>query len=126
MTYRRIQDIYLTRNVSVRQGPIQRYFGIADVLVETAGGGSGTGQGEGGSSVGHHGLLEGIDNAEEVRNLILAKWRVSADSGLGDSPQRNLPSVGARSHYSGSGFTPSEVSLLAEIRDLAVRLSASK
>ena len=34
------------QNVEVRQGPVQRFFGIADVIVQTAGGG-GAGHGEG-------------------------------------------------------------------------------
>ena len=44
ITYENIQ------NVSVKQGPVQRYFGIADVMVETAGGG-GAAQGGEGSTV---------------------------------------------------------------------------
>lgn len=120
ITYDNIQ------NVSVRQGPVQRFYGIADVLVETAGGGASTGQGEGGTVVGHHGLLEGIDNAQEVRNLILAKWRLSADSGLGDRAQQNFPSVGSHKNRSGHGFSHSEILLLEQIRDVAIQLTATK
>ena len=34
------------QNVEVRQGPLQRYFGIADVVVQTAGGGARHSKGE--------------------------------------------------------------------------------
>ena len=34
------------QNVEVRQGPLQRYFGIADVIVQTAGGGARHSKGE--------------------------------------------------------------------------------
>ena len=62
------------QNVEVRQGPLQRYFGIADVLVTTAGGGVAShGKGAQSSSLGAHvGLLQGLDDAEAVRNQILA------------------------------------------------------
>jgi len=37
------------QNVEVRQGPLQRYFGIADVVVQTAGGGGAAHHGKGAS-----------------------------------------------------------------------------
>ncbi len=59
ITYENIQ------NVSVRQGPLQRYYGISDLVVQTAGGGGAGPHGE--QNLGSHlGLLEGIDNAEDV------------------------------------------------------------
>ena len=114
ITYDNIQ------NVSIRQGPVQRYFGISDVLVETAGGGASSGKGEGVSTTGHSGLLEGIGNAEEVRNLILAKWRSTRTSGLGDDPHQEDP----QSNTSRSPvFDAAQLRLLEEIRDLAVQLA---
>ena len=61
------------QNVEVRQGPLQRYFGIADVLVTTAGGGVAShGKGAQASTLGAHvGLLQGLDDADAVRNQIL-------------------------------------------------------
>jgi membrane protein YdbS with pleckstrin-like domain len=110
ITYENIQ------NVSIRQGPIQRYFGFSDVLVETAGGGAAAGSSEGATVAGHHGLLEGIGNAEEVRNLILAKWQSSKTSGLGDDLLGGSPSEAA-------AFDRPQITLLEEIRDLAVELA---
>ncbi len=105
ITYENIQ------NVSVRQGPIQRAFGISDLVVQTAGGGGAVG-GHGEQNLsGHMGLLEGIDNAEEVRELIMDKWRAAKSAGLGDEGHRPALSSAA------------ELEVLAQIRDLAVQLS---
>ncbi len=109
ITYENIQ------NVSIRQGPVQRHFGIADVLVETAGGGAVSEGKEGGSVLGHSGLLEGIGNAQEVRGLILAKWQASRSSGLGDEPHREPIA-------SGSGLMK-HVDLIEQIRDLTQSLA---
>jgi membrane protein YdbS with pleckstrin-like domain len=114
ITYDNIQ------NVSIRQGPLQRYFGIANVLVETAGGGSASGHGESAGTAGHHGLLEGIGNAEDIRNLILAKWKSSRTAGLGDDDSESCsPDV----RPAGGEFSPAQLRLLEEIRDLAVALA---
>ena len=119
ITYDNIQ------NVSVRQGPVQRLFSIADVVVETAGGGTSAGHGEGATVAGHHGLLEGIDNAEEVRNLILAKWRNSTCTGLGDDAPQLARASGNRVNPVAAEFSMAEISLLEQIRDLAVKLADS-
>jgi membrane protein YdbS with pleckstrin-like domain len=113
ITYDNIQ------NVSIRQGPVQRHFGISDVLVETAGGGASTGKGEGASVLGHSGLLEGIGNAEEVRDLIMSKWQESKSSGLGD----DLPHEIQRQPAAPAGFSAAQTQLLEEIRELAVSLT---
>jgi len=88
----RVREMTLTfanvQNISIRQGPLQRLLGIADVVVRTAGGGSGgeqhggDGQGRGASM--HTGTLRAVDNAESVRDLILDRLRRFRDSGLGD------------------------------------------
>src|SRR6056297_569668 len=56
------------QNVSTRQGPLQRFLGIADVIVETAGGGGGGSQGLPGSS--HLGRIEGVADAAAIRDKI--------------------------------------------------------
>jgi membrane protein YdbS with pleckstrin-like domain len=121
ITYENIQ------NVSVRQGPLQRYFGISDVVVETAGGGGAAGaHGEGGASVGHFGLLEGIDNATEVRDLIMAKWRTSRSAGVGDDPLRVshdvIEATIVRADQT-AGWNEEHVAILHSIRDLAANLA---
>ncbi len=117
ITYDNIQ------NVAIRQGPLQRYFGFSDVLVETAGGGAAVSTSEGASVAGHHGLLEGIGNAEEVRDLILAKWQSSRSSGLGDELHgANLPASKSPAAQPIAVFSQQHVELLEEIRDLSLQL----
>ncbi len=98
------------QNVSVRQGPLQRWFGIANVLVETAGGGGHSDKGEGLSAAfSHQGLVEGVADAQRVRNLILARWRQSHAAGLGDDASPHVPTA---SHWHSA-----HVAALKEIRD---------
>jgi uncharacterized membrane protein YdbT with pleckstrin-like domain len=74
------------QQISIRQGPLQRLLGIADVQVSTAGGGSGGSSGAHGQ-VGesmHEAYFRGVDNAEEIRAVIAERVRLHRDSGLGD------------------------------------------
>src|SRR5262245_59574295 len=58
------------QNVSVNSGPLERFFGIANITVDTPGGGQHGKESEGKNSAkSHQGLIEGIDNAEEIRDL---------------------------------------------------------
>lgn len=110
ITFENVQD------VSVRQGPVERCFGIAHVTVKTAGGGSD----EHGHAGGHFGLLQGLDNAHQVRDLILARIRASRSAGLGD--ERSMPALSPPA--SARGWTPEHLGTLREIRDLAVALGS--
>ncbi|MBX3356636.1 MAG: PH domain-containing protein [Phycisphaeraceae bacterium] len=82
-----IRELTLTfenvQNVRVVQGPLQRFFGLATVMVETAGGGSVQAQGQP-VKLGHHALIEGLTNAQEIRDLILARVTASRSAGIGD------------------------------------------
>ncbi len=101
------------QNVSISQGPLQRYFGIADVLVETAGGGDKRAQQQAGHAMGAHlGLIQGIANATEIRSQLMARVGESLTSGLGDEDD-----LGRTRH---SGWTDEQVTVLREIRDLVV------
>ncbi|HUR28380.1 MAG TPA: PH domain-containing protein, partial [Planctomycetota bacterium] len=71
---------------AVMQGPIQRALGIADLQVETAGGGSHGGK-EHGTNL-HVAWFRGIDNAQEVKALIQERLRKLKDAGLGDHDDR--------------------------------------
>lgn len=66
------------QNISIVQGPIQKALNVADLLVQSAGGG-----GEQGQSL-HVGYFRGIAEAEKVRELILERLRRHRDAGLGD------------------------------------------
>jgi membrane protein YdbS with pleckstrin-like domain len=71
------------QNIGIRQGPVQRFLGIADVEVQTAGGGAAVPGETAGKSM-HLGYFHGVDNAEEIRDAILRRVRELQDSGLGD------------------------------------------
>lgn len=96
------------QNVAMRQGPLQRWFGIADLVVQSAGGGGATGPHGGVATGGHIGILEGLADASHVRGLILERARRSRGAGLGDEQSRAEKP---------RGLGPSHVSLLREIRD---------
>lgn len=108
-----VREITLTfanaQNVQVKQGPVQRIFGISDVLVETAGGGGG--KEEQGSDL-HRAVLRGVDNPEEIRDRILELLRRHRSAGLGDPDDHLDHSTALAPH------------LLAEILDEAKRLRA--
>jgi membrane protein YdbS with pleckstrin-like domain len=76
------------QNVRLSQGPVQRMLGFADLVVETAGGGGSHGgkQAAGGT---HLGVLEGVADAEAVKEIILTRVRASRSAGLGDEPARD-------------------------------------
>jgi len=117
-----IQETTITfenvQNVRVTQGPLQRHFGIANVIVETAGGSSG-GKHEN-AGTGHQGIIEGItqEDAARVRDMILAKLRVSATAGLGDEEHHLAAPGGA------TAWSPQHIGLLREIRDDLAKLNA--
>ncbi len=110
-----IQETTITfeniQNVQTRQGPLQRLFGISDVIVETAGGGASS---EGKSNTAHQGLIEGIENAGELRDAIREKIAASRTSGLGDDDDARRPSRRVQA----SGFQPQHVAVLREINQL--------
>ena len=99
------------QNVEIKQGPLQRYFGIADVHVDTAGGGGTEKNGKHGNLAlaGHRGLIEGVGDAARIRDLILSRLRHSKKAGLGD--ERSMPDQTL-------GWTTEHIELLREIRDL--------
>lgn len=98
------------QNVTVRQGPIQRHFGIADLVVQTAGGGASHGKDKK-HTPSHVGLLEGLADAPRIRDLILAKVRRSRGAGLGDEHPEHAPAVRGN-------WTPEHVAVLREIKEL--------
>lgn len=98
------------QNVTVNQGPLQRFFGIADVQVDTAGGGGqGHGKGQPGASSSHRGIIEGVADPQRIRDLILSRLRHSRTAGLGD--EHPEPVAAAR-------WSPAHIAALREIRDL--------
>lgn len=73
------------QNISVRQGPLQRLLGIADVEVRTAGGGEGGhGKQKPGLEPMHVAYFRGVDNANDIRDLLREAVSRHRDTGLGD------------------------------------------
>ncbi len=118
MTFSNIQ------NVAIRQGPVQRFFGISDLEVRTAGGGSSTGgndQQHGGAENLHLGYFKGVADAPEIRDAILTHLRHIRTAGLGDPDE---PAVAvARGNGSDSELLAAGEQLLSEARALRTRSS---
>jgi putative membrane protein len=93
LTYRRIQDIHLTRNI------VQRWLNLATVSVQTASG-----------SASAEMAIEGILEAEPLRDFLYAQMRGAR--GL-DHPTDAKPAA--------SGAGDEALVLLREIRDALVR-----
>ena len=77
MTFANIQAIRVNAN------PIERWLGLANVEVQSAGGGS-SHDAHGTPSSGHVAKFQGVDNAAVIRDLIVERLRVYRDSGLGE------------------------------------------
>ncbi len=104
------------QNVKVMQGPLQRWYGIADVVVETAGGGGSHSEQGGGFGM-HSGVIEGVADATAIRDSIMSRVRMTNTAGLGDESLEE--------HASPGGWSASHIAMLREIRDLANRATAS-
>ncbi len=82
------------QNISIKQGPLQRLLGIADVEVKTAGGGGESGDSHKKGAVAepmHVGYFRGVANAEEIRDLVREGVRRQRDAGLGDPDEVHTP-----------------------------------
>jgi len=108
-----VREITLTfanaQNVRITQGPLQRYFGFSNVEVDTAGGGGGHNESQGTSP--HRAALRGLDQAAQVRDLVLEQLRKHRTTGLGDPDD----------HVAGSHL-PFDPATLREIWDEARKL----
>lgn len=82
MTFANIQQI------NIAQGPLQRVLGIANLEVTSAGGGAAAAAGHRRS---HTGYFHGVNNASQIRDLILERLKRYRDSGLGDPDDHSSP-----------------------------------
>jgi putative membrane protein len=100
VTYRRIQDIHVTRNL------IERWMGLAKISVQTAAGSSRAEL-----------VIEGCKQPEALRDFLYARMRGTRDTDI--RPTEGEPLTGAAGHPSARG-TPVEdcvLHLLTDIRD---------
>lgn len=104
------------QNVMVRQGPVQRAFGIANVIIETAGS-SGSGAPGQHKSISNQAIIEGVADAQTLRDRVMARVRASRSAGLGDD--RDGGRVGE------PRWTAAHIEALRAIRDEARALRAT-
>ena len=71
------------QQVTVSQNPLQRLLKLADVRVQSAGGG-GQEHGKSEEHSMHIGVFHSVDNAVEIRDLVLERLRRFRAAGLGD------------------------------------------
>jgi len=84
MTFSNVQEIRITA------GPLQKLLNLADLEVQSAGGGPEKGGG------GHIGRFRGVSNANAIRDLMVERLRQYRDSGLGEpAPDNGTASVHA-------------------------------
>jgi len=105
------------QNVRLEQGPLERWFGVSNVRVDTAGGGM-AGAGQHAVAVAHGVQLAGLEDAAAIRDLILARTRARADAGLGDQDEPRAATDAAR-------WSPEHVAALHELAGAARALHAA-
>ncbi len=101
LTYRRIQDIHLTRNI------IQRWMGLATVAVQTASG-----------SATPEMSIDGVLQAGALRDFLYSRMRGARDE--------HAPTPSQTPATPGSPETEDSLSLLREIRDLVQNLAQNR
>ncbi len=106
------------QQITVSQGPLQRFLGIADVCVQSAGGG-GAVAGHAGAQYAslHSGVFHAVENAQEIRDLIVERLRIFRETGLGD-PEESRHAASAGTIPSTSGGSRVGIDTLAAAREL--------
>ena len=107
------------QNVAVTQGPLERVFGISDVVVSTAGGSAPVEQQKGQSAIGHTGHLRGVKDPQRLRDQILLLLKQQTGAGLGD----DVPAEVART--APGAWSPSALAALREAAAEARLLTAA-
>ena len=111
------------QQVEVKQGPIQRLLGVADVRVRSAGGGDGND--ESGVEPLHIGVFKSVDNAEEIRDLIVERLRTFREAGLGDPESGASARAAARGGPAGHGVSPAALEAARELLNEARALRSA-
>lgn len=119
------------QQVTVSQDPVQRLLRIADVRVQSAGGGgSSDSHGHTRDSM-HTGIFHGVDNAPEIRDLILERLRLFRAAGLGDPDDHHETDTAVVAVDPTAPATPDDTlaaarELLTEARALRATLEARR
>jgi membrane protein YdbS with pleckstrin-like domain len=113
LTYANVQ------NLRVTQGPLQRLFGFSNLRVDTAGGGGVQSAKHSGGGRGHSVTVAGVENAVELRDLVLAHLRArGAGTGLGD-PDDERAAAARGQPFGGPRVAEALRAIAAEARALA-------
>ncbi|SDS39835.1 PH domain-containing protein [Opitutus sp. GAS368] len=124
----RVQEITMSfanlQQVEVSQGPLQRVLGLADLKVQSAGGGDvAPGRQRHEDSL-HIGYFHGVDNAHEIRDLIQERLRRFRDSGLGDPEEMQRAALAAVHVAPVETASSTDADVLAAARELAAEARA--
>jgi hypothetical protein len=106
------------QQVEVQQGPLQRLLGLSDLRVQSAGGGSAPTEKGGERDSLHTGVFHGVENAGEIRDLILERLRKFRESGIGDPDDHHSERLHAAPLSGDSTVLAAAHELLAEARAL--------
>ncbi len=114
------------QQVAVTQGPLQRLLGLADVRVQSAGGGSERPGQKHGESL-HTGHFHGVEHATEIRDLILERLKRFRETGLGDPDESRhatlpTPTAPAMARAGNGELVTAARELAAEARALRAAL----
>ena len=110
------------QQVEMKQGPLQRLLGLADVHVQSAGGGGDEAKPGHDDSL-HTGIFHCVDNAPEIRDLILARLRHFRQAGLGDPDDHHQHASATAALAQSDDTLAAARELLAEARALRAALS---
>ena len=109
------------QNLVIKQGPVQRLFGISDLEVHTAGGGKGDrGESEGRGKQGHLGRFRGLQDPQALRDRLQRALARHRGAGLGDAADSPPPSDVAADQGAGQAVR----AVVAEARRLRQVLEA--
>lgn len=117
------------QQITVSQGPLERLLGLADVCVQSAGGGGAVAGHQGAQMASlHQGVFHAVENAHEIRDLIVERLRRFRETGLGDpdevKPAASAPApVTASVPTSASESLPAARELLEEIRQFRAAIT---
>lgn len=111
------------QQVEVKQGPLQRILGLADVRVQSAGGGGSVDEKHQHDSL-HTGVFHSVENATEIRDLILERLRQFRQAGLGDPDDPHHLDIPTEAHASHGDALAAAQELLAEAKALRTSLAS--
>jgi membrane protein YdbS with pleckstrin-like domain len=115
------------QQITVSQGPLERLLGLADVCVQSAGGGGAVAGHQGAQMASlHQGVFHAVENAHEIRDLIVERLRRFRETGLGD-PDEVKPAASAPAPVTASASAneslPAARELLEEIRQFRAAIT---